>query len=264
MTLPQVSTQILEASKDPDVSLKNYADIIAHDQVIAAKVVRIANSSFFRGLNEITSLAEAIKRLGFRNVANAAMAIGLKKVFRTEQRSYRALMESLWTHATQSAVTCREIARAARLPGADQYFLLGLVHDIGRVYIVLILDKLAATDERFTALPEQLLDEVQGQLQNRVGAGLLEEWAFPSVLVEAVRNQGASQEGEGRDVGVDLIQTNELVIRKLGFGGLPPDDSQVLSAKPCVQALRLDDLHIAKLLVDLEDKAEEMKMALAD
>jgi HD-like signal output (HDOD) protein len=256
-TIPVVAQQVLASAQDPDCTLVDLEGLIRKDQVVASKIVQVANSSFYRGLKEVHALPDAIMRLGFKGVQNITVAVAVKNTYQCKNKKYLEILERLWTHSVHSAITCREIAVAARFGKEEEAFLAGLVHDIGRVFIINALDKMAETDERINSLPEEIFQELLMVLHESTGARLIESWMFPQAICEAVRhhhNPAAVEEGKL----VWILAAADMVMHKVGLGGYEADEGMSLNNLPSMQALQLNDLEIAKLLVDLEDKAQEL------
>jgi len=256
-TFPVTAQRVLAECADPDCTLRAVENLVAGDPVIAAKVVQTANSSFYRGLKDVKTLSEAIMRLGLRNVRNIAVTAAMRQ--RLEARRGTAGSERLlrWRYAMMSAVTCRELARATGVCPDDEAFLGGLVHDIGSVFILESLERMAESDPRVAALDGKVLEEILQFLHEETGAKLLEQWKFPAEICGAVRFH--HQPGEAEDGGrlVWVLAACEWIIRKIGFEGMPGDPDLSLVNLPPIQRLRLNDLELARLLVELEEKVQE-------
>jgi HD-like signal output (HDOD) protein len=257
-TIPVVAQEILAASENPDCSLQDFETIVNRDQVIATKIIKMSNSSFYRGLTDLHSLPQAIMRLGFKEVHNITLAIGMKMVYQTEEGQFLDEMQKLWSASVASAVTCRELGIAVKYPRVDEAFLAGLVHDIGSVFIIDSLVQISKTDERVTNLPEEIFRELLQVLHEDAGARLLENWKFNEEICAAVRyhhNPSEAQEGEKL---AWILAACDLIVSKMGLDGSTPDTEISLTNLTPMQALNLDDLEIAKLQVDLEEHTQEM------
>jgi HD-like signal output (HDOD) protein len=226
--------------------------------VIATKIIKVANSSFYRGLTDIQSLPQAIMRLGFKEVHTITLAIGMKQVFKAEKGRYFDEMQRLWSGSIASAVTCRELAKAAKYGKADEAFLAGLVHDIGSVFIIESLVHMAKTDERVAQLPEEIFMELMQVLHENAGARLLENWKFNKEICDAVRDHHNPSEGPEGEKLAWILAACDLIVAKMGLDGSAPDSEIPLTSLTPMQALNLGDLEIAKLQVDLEEHTQEM------
>jgi HD-like signal output (HDOD) protein len=257
-TIPLVAQEILSTLQDPNCSLQELESRVRKDQVVASKIIRMSNSSFYGGLKEIESLPDAIMRLGFKGVQSIALAVAMKNVYQGEVPRYVNEMQRLWRHSMASAIVCREMALSSRCARDEEAFLGGLVHDIGTVFIVDSLDRLARNDKRIAELQEEIFQEILQALHEESGAYLLEKWTFPKSIIDSVRcHHEPSKAPEGNRLAW-LFNASDSIVEKMGLDGSKANPDIPLSNLPAVQQLRLGDLEIAKVLVDIEDKVQEM------
>lgn len=256
-TIPVIAQRILAEFKDPDCSLKDLETLIMQDQVIAGKILRMANSSFYRGLQDMKNLTDAIMRLGIKEVQNIALTVAMKNMFKGGRGWQLDELKNLWNRSVVSAFTCREIAEVVRYSDKEGAYLAGLVHDIGKVFIIETLGMLAESDVRIKKMDQALFDELQGVMHESVGAELLKRWMFPDEIVEAVRYHHNPGRAPDCDKIIWIIAVSDFFIRKLGLGGLKAESELSLVGLPAMRALQLSDIAIAKLLVDLEEKSKE-------
>ena len=107
--LPKVSEKLMELREDENASIDKLANIITHDPVIAAQVLKHVNSAFFGTDKQIDSLEDAINRIGFNVVLNMAFGIATAKAFNIPNDGPIGA-QSFWQHAVYSAYLAKEIA----------------------------------------------------------------------------------------------------------------------------------------------------------
>ncbi len=259
-TIPEVSMEIVHASQDPDFSINDYTEMIRKDSVIAGKVVSLANSSYYSGLKQINELPKAIMRIGSNNVRNVALAVGLKNLYKSSGSKYSGYLARLWKHSISSAVVCRELANARKFINTEEAFLSGLTKDIGKVLIVTTLDDMSKTDGRIANLSSNVYNQVQSLLHEALGAYILKKWNFPDEIVTAVRYHHNPPKAEGVEELAWMLAGSDVIGKSLGLDGAPPDARIDVPTSAPLKALGLDEFAIAKLLVDIEDKADEMRL----
>ena len=193
-TIPRVYSQLRAAMSRDDTSIGEIASIVGEDPIIAAKVLQIVNSSFFRPARRIARLDQAISYLGLATVRNLVMSV---EVF-TDWRgaTIPALdAETLQAKALQLAAAARALASGSAF--ADEAMLAGLLHNIGyRVLTkecpeeLLCASRLAS--ER--GIPMHVAErEIMGASYAEIGAYLLGLWGLPHAVVEAVAFQHEPQ-----------------------------------------------------------------------
>ena len=191
--LPQVVTRLLATLGRDDVSLDTIDGIILEDPLLAARILRAANSVAYAARVPARTTRDALFRLGLTEVRRMALALGV--VNAVPARAGRASYEDFWVHSLGVARISEEIARRAhgRPPGADPdgLFLAGLFHDVG--LLVMINNYPDALDEilalgRYEGLRQFEAEiEVLGTDHGELGARLAKHWQLPDYLVESIR-----------------------------------------------------------------------------
>ncbi len=190
--LPKVMQSLLELRENPDANTGQLADIISSDPIITAHFLKFVNSAFFGSEKKITSLTDAIIRLGFINVLNTAITISAAKAFNIPLDGPIGMRE-FWRHALYSAHLMRFIA--SKVPAnhklnPDIVFLSGLLHNIG---FVLLGDQFR---EEFTLINNSIKDNNKktllemeeifiGAQHTELGVLLMRAWGLPSEIITA-------------------------------------------------------------------------------
>jgi HD-like signal output (HDOD) protein len=190
-TLPDTATRAMALADDPDTNLPEFARLIEGDAAIATAVLRLANSALYAGGMPAAKLRQAVVRLGMRQCQRVVVAIGTRSLFRRIAAGSRAQCEILWHHAAVTASLCRQINRGFRLGFDGEEFSAGLLHDLGRILLVL------ADPECFARAGAMDFHE-QGDVLARerdaigidhcaLGAWFGEHSMLPGALVQAIR-----------------------------------------------------------------------------
>jgi HD-like signal output (HDOD) protein len=149
--LPQVATRVIRISADSSTSIEQLQDLIRTDQALSSQVLKVANSAMFGRVREVTTLTQAILTLGFSTARSVVLAASVKNLF---SRGPVGLQERLlWEHALVTALTGSAFSKALRFPIAEEAFLAGLMHDIGKSVMVLKFP------ESYAALLRRLQEE---------------------------------------------------------------------------------------------------------
>ncbi|MGQ5489280.1 HDOD domain-containing protein [Thauera sp. ZXT1-4] len=128
--LPSVAVELITSLDAEEADAESLAEIISRDQTLAARLLRIANSSFYGMPGRIHSIRDAIMLIGLRGVRSLAIAASLSGA---QPRECPGLsLQHFWRHSTATAIAAQELARRNQLP-ADLAFLASLLHDIGKI-----------------------------------------------------------------------------------------------------------------------------------
>jgi putative nucleotidyltransferase with HDIG domain len=190
-TLPTVVTQLIAVVGDPSSSARQIARLVSTDQALTAKILKVANSSFYGFAREISTVQLAIVVLGIEMVKNIGLSVAVLKRF-SEGKEHRLFdRQRFWAHAIGCGVASRMLAikfKDRRI--ADEAFVAGVLHDIGKLILIeYFYDEFVEALEKAEAEGLSIVDaeeQVLGVSHADVGAWLAEKWNLPTALVRAI------------------------------------------------------------------------------
>jgi putative nucleotidyltransferase with HDIG domain len=162
------------------------ARVISTEPVLFAQVLKLSNSAELNPSGKITTeAATALKRLGVLQVKNLALAVGTKQFNEHKELAsdVSQLMDGLWIRSLRVATLSLVIARKMARLNADNALLAGLLHDVGKFYI---LNRAKHYEALFTSL--QALWDMVDAWHSNIGAAILENWTVPDEIRHAVQN----------------------------------------------------------------------------
>lgn len=236
-TLPRIYSALQGIVKDERVTLSDVAKLVASDSALAARVLQIVNSAFFRLARRISNIEQAVSYLGFQSIRNLAMSVEIFS--RWPGKASAGLdLEKLQQHV--HAVAAAANALAAKMPISDDTLLAGLLHDIG--YWVLAqecpqdltraVEIAASQDIPLYAAEHQVI----GASHAEIGAYLLGIWGLPYTVVEAVAHHHQPQR-------VTQTEFDVLGALVIGHSLVPVDDACVFSA-PVPRDAKIDSQYL--------------------
>jgi len=179
---------LVEALKDPNISIQDVAKIIEMDMGMSAKVLQLVNSAFFGLAQTVTSLKSAAAYLGIETLKNLALATETFRVFVPDGRIPPSVCESLQRHAHQTAMIARKMPVPAKM--LDVTVISALLHDVGRLILASKMpEKYCAVMARAQERGCEEFDaeeELLGLSHAELGAYLLGLWGFHPLAVEAI------------------------------------------------------------------------------
>jgi putative nucleotidyltransferase with HDIG domain len=185
---PVIVSTLMSLTADINANLNTICKTIMADQSLSARVLKLSNSSFYGRAKEVYTLREAIILLGFKTLRSLVVASSTHTLYQgVADKRFR---DCLWEHTLAAAIASRLIAQAINHPGFEEAFIAGLMHDIGKLVLMQkIPDQyqaviIAANETGRTHA--ELEREKLGFDHTEVGRLLLQKWAFPRLLVQAV------------------------------------------------------------------------------
>jgi HD-like signal output (HDOD) protein len=241
--LPQVTTEVMALVNDEDSDAASLANLIQSDQALAGHVMRIANSAAYSPTAKLSSLQQAIARLGMQNITEISMAASMgPKLFQTP--GFDELIKSLWGFSLATATWAREIAREGRR-NVESAFLSGLLFQIGKP--VVLQAALKITDAMGVEPSTDEMEQVMKSYQVKVGCLLAREWHLPQSVLHTI--QGVDSEAEITD-SKDIVET---VRAAREFANITMGDRNYADA----------DLATNPLIIDVNLYAEDVDKLLA-
>ena len=177
-TLPEVALEIREAASDPDVNIAMLATIIENDSSIAARILRVANSSLLRGLQPINDVKGAIGRIGLGYTSTLVTTLAMQQIFLSTKESLNQRMRSIWVQSTDVAAISYTLAKSQLHLKPELATLAGIIHQIGALPILSY-----AVGRGFLRDHPELLDQALLELSPEVGRRILEVWGFAQELI---------------------------------------------------------------------------------
>jgi HD-like signal output (HDOD) protein len=194
ISFPQAALRVNSLINSEDASMEAVAEAISQDPALAAKLLKMANSSFYGFRGEIATVKKAIQVLGLAPVRT--LVLGSASTAMAEQLPNDLVsLENFWPQAIQCSIAARYLASQQRGMDREALFMAGLLHNVG----LLVLfnqrpEQSLKAQEAFLYGPEgrrreQAEESVFGFHQAHVGAALMQSWDFPAVLHEPVAYQ---------------------------------------------------------------------------
>jgi HD-like signal output (HDOD) protein len=183
-TLPAIALKVRKAADDPDINLNAMADVIGQDPSLGARMIKIANSAYMGRSVKVTSIGQAVTRIGLRQIKNISTALAMEQLFVSKNDIVTSYLQKEWVKtvdivANSMAVLQLYIARTKkREMSLDTMTLAALVHNIG---VLPVLTEAERHPEVF-ANPS-FLDVAIDKLSGRVGASIMKEWGFGETFV---------------------------------------------------------------------------------
>lgn len=231
--LPSVAAQIVEMVDDPKISASQLGKVIASDQGLTAKVLKIANSPFYGYPRRISTVEFAVIVLGYDTLK--VIVVGISLINALERRSdVNFDARAFWDHAITTGVVARRLASDIGYDVAGEVFVAGLLHDMGisimhrffRTEYKQIIEVMRSSGRRFLDVEREIL----GATHSDIGGWLAERWNLPPHLVESLAmHHTPGKASKKRDL-VAIVHCADVFANALG-GGVIFDDGLAIDTE---------------------------------
>lgn len=260
--LPTAVTKVLQEMQQPEPSSANVEKIIAGDQALASKVLRVVNSAYYGVSRQVTNVGQAIIILGLQQVRNIVLSVGSMAAFNAKTPRQLETMQRFWQHSFGCGAVCNLLAPHVGWDRkkTETAFTAGILHDIGRLFLFCnfgnTYDKLidVANDHGITF--EEAEVKMLGMGHGAIGGVIAEEWGLPVALVECIRNHEGPFETLPDEL-TSVVHFGDWLNKKIYFEGR---DVKLGELDPSVKDwLNLSDEHFEQIAVQTWSKVEEAK-----
>jgi putative nucleotidyltransferase with HDIG domain len=222
-TLPAVYQRLVAVLDDPRSSVWDAERIIRQDPPVTAKVLRLANSSLYSLRAPVTSIAQAVRTIGYDELRQLVLTTSVISLFQQDQElpfSYRAY----WEHCLGTAAAARQLALYIGEEHPEEFFVAGLLHDIGKlVHMQYFPEKfrtaltMAATERLTVEAAEQA---VLGISHAQTGGLLAHYWGLAPSIQRAVAYHHAPTIGDlaGLTLHQHVVHCANIISHTLGLG----------------------------------------------
>ena len=261
-TLPTVVNELTNILQNPDSSTFAVEEVMTSDQTMTMKILRVANTSFYRGNRDrVTDASEAVGTLGFEKIRNVILTTSVFKMFSGVKAEEKFSLEGLWKHSLGVAAASRFLANYLGKPWHERAYTCGLVHDIGKVarYKLdeqdntkqFIKDSQLALDKKINFFKAELINH--SPRHDYLGYLICKNWGLSTYVENVVRwhhqpnpelRKKVLSEEAGEVIDLVIIANWAVNHLKFGFGGhdQPDAPSEALMARLNIYPTQVDDI----------------------
>jgi HD-like signal output (HDOD) protein len=256
--VPQIVTRLQQMLSDPEVGIPQLVPVINYEPVLVGRVLQMANSASLNPTRrQITDLRTGVTRVGFDLLRSAALAYALRQVSQAHSvKDIRPHLEALWERSAWIAAVSFVIARKFTRVNRDIAFLGGLMHGVGKLFILT-----RAAHYPFVLRDRSRYSALLRKWHTQFAKGILTGWRIHDDVIQAV----AQYENLNRDVAgdepdlTDILATSYLVV---GHMGRMQDLSMTVEKIAAFSRLRLDIMAVEETLEKAKEEIEDLRLAI--
>jgi putative nucleotidyltransferase with HDIG domain len=251
-----VALELQHHLEKPDFSMKKTIRLVNEDQSLAGHILKMANSAAYVGRVPIETIKDAVIRLGSQRVCNIAMTVSQSGLHSSKNKVVHALMQSLWEHSYSCAVGCQWLAQnAGYRQHAEQAYMAGLLHDIGKLFLLKAMERLNIMGVAQADLERNLLMEVFAAHHVEQGRRLMKQWNMPEIYCHVVAEHH-SDSFDPEDTVMVIVRFINALCKVKGLG-LECDEEIPLLELPEAAILGIDEALLDGLFQGLADSKSE-------
>ena len=230
-SLPQILEELVKKLSDPNSNLDNIEELVQVDQSITTQILQVSNKVEFTepGEERITTIHDALHKLGFENAKKIALNVSVLKLMKLTKSTVNFSCEDLWQHSLGVAIASSEISNLVGYDHPDQAYACGLMHDIGKV-IKLKYSKKDFSKEIASAYRKKIdlydLEIMRNLIRHDLaGAKMMQAWNMPESLILPVLWHHTEDRAQRQDIFdptshslIDIVYFANFLVHKIGIG----------------------------------------------
>ncbi|WDP90494.1 MAG: HDOD domain-containing protein [Desulfobacter sp.] len=208
-------------------SIDALGKIVEKDIVISTKLISIANSPLYKGMDTVASLNGALVRLGLKTTRTVVTAVAAKNLFDSDNESLKRELDRLWLHSFAVATLSKHLGEAAGIEKTENLFLMGIVHDIGKM----LLMKAFVDMHPDNSIAQKEIQLAIHEIHTTFGAVLIKKMRFPQSFVQMAEFHHWNQYEKDTEPELLVISLADHLAQALGFGGVTDGDTSAKQGK---------------------------------
>ncbi len=251
-TVPGVLKRLSGIIEKPRITLVEISSFISNDPALTTKILKMVNSAIYGFPGRIASVSHATMLLGLNVIKGLLLGVS---VFELMQKA----MNGLYEHSLACAIASRVIAQKKGLKEPEEISVAGLLHDIGKVILMLEFQKeyeAAMQEAQLKSISIFEAEKIQFNATHaNVGSWLAEKWRFPRNLIEVIEFHHRPALAKNAPLETAIVHMADILVRARGFGFA--GESLVPEVHPLAfELLNLSAADIKDVLKELEDNME--------
>lgn len=219
---PVVYNRLMEIINHPRGGAGDVANVIRQDTALTARLLKLVNSAFFAFPKKIETVSQAVSVVGTSQVRDLSLATSVTDLF-NDIPAELIDVDGVWRHSLACGVSARVLAGMRGEANVERFFVAGILHDVGRLVLLLqapdeAREVLSAARERDVLLLEAE-QEILGFDHARLGMILMKQWKMPDVLQQAVGFHHAPRRADRFPTEAATLHVADILAHALRFGG---------------------------------------------
>jgi putative nucleotidyltransferase with HDIG domain len=232
--LPSNIQKITDIMSDESKSAEDISAVIATDQGLTSKVLKIANSAFYGRVSQVVKISESVVVIGLLNIKSMLYAIFMEQLYGGAKDDGK-MLSSMWIHSISSAILSQRMIEKVNPGEKDTAYTAGLLHDIGELIIFKYepgyFNEILVELKNEQMLPRTTIEEtIMGFTHSDLGAAMARKWSLPRAIKNAIFFHHNPAECDTDNAVVSVVHMADVICCVSGISGTDrqPDVKDVM------------------------------------
>jgi HD-like signal output (HDOD) protein len=221
--LPATATRLVSLLSQTEWMIRDVEEVVRLDLGLTARVLRFANSACTAHLPSVSTIRDALMRIGVGTTLSLAIAEGVRPRLLRPLPAFDLQPGRLWQHAVASALATEIVSKRARSPIPPETVTASLLHDVGKVVLDEAMDDATLTALR-TAWTSGALSRIEAERQvlgmdhGELGGYVARHWGLPERVAAAITHHHSPSATQSTIC--DVVHLSNGIAKLAGFGPL--------------------------------------------
>jgi HD-like signal output (HDOD) protein len=266
VTLPpfdRTAIRIQQEIQKTNASISKIEKLIIADPAMSSQILKLANSAFYRGLSKVSTIREAVVRLGLEEITRMALILTQKKLYNTGDSFIKNFRSSLWQHTLVCALSSQWVAREAGFEEIIQeVFFASLMHDIGKLFLITVIEQIQTSGEISVMPSKSVIAEIIKSQHSTQGYCLLKKWNLPDKYC-LVAKEHHHEKFNTSNTPLIILRLVNKIYKKASAGAHGQADTNAqagpsISVTPEASFFGFSDIKLAELELHIEDSLKRV------
>ena len=262
---PTTYSQLNELIHDDNASSDDISHVINTDPAVTTRILKIVNSPYYGFPSQISTISRAITIIWTSELTQLVLANSVINAFKGIPEDL-IKMEDFWRHSIACAMTASNIAKKCKMPAAEQFFIAGLLQNIGSLILYQTVPELYKEAITSSLFGNETLYEAEHRLlgidHTQVGEALAKEWRLPAALTEIIRHHHSQAQSEIFPIETAIVHLSDVMVTAAGTFG-HAGDRHVPRLNPQAWAeLKLDEQQLPDIMQQVTNKIDDLTSVL--
>jgi putative nucleotidyltransferase with HDIG domain len=262
---PAVLQRILQLLKDPKTSAQDIVEVMQYDQSITANVLMVCNSAYFALRRPVSSIRDAVVRIGFNQLLEIILSRGSAYLFHRAYQGYDLETGELWRHSVACALLSQDLAPRLNKGENPVQFTAALLHDIGKIILSeFVKDNFQEIKRRVqegNLSFNEAEKEVLGIDHAELGAKISEQWKFPPAITVGIQYHHTPLSAPADSDLPSLLYLCDMIALMTGIGG-GADGLSYHAHNEVIKQYGLKGKDLEQIINHLQDRMSEVERIL--
>jgi putative nucleotidyltransferase with HDIG domain len=222
-TLPHVAIRVAQLVNSEASTMQDFDEVIKLDPVLVTRLLRLVNSPYFGLVHKVEDISKAVVYIGMKNLRNLVAVEALRDLYSGGEAEGFS-RKNLWMHSATVAILAEMIAKRIFGQESEDYFLAGIIHDIGLIVEDQVQGRQLLEACRLYRLGEKpLIDceqEAIGTDHCQVGGSLARDWQLPGAICDAVRHHHDREKKFPVTSVTSVLQVAEYLAGRMNYAAI--------------------------------------------